>query len=397
MNPGNKPIPRAWRPLREAAMPITPALSVCLDVLRWTAAFAVLVGHVRAFAFPPYGSVANPGVLAGAFYWLTGFGHQAVMVFFVLSGFLVGGRAAENIARGRFDSRSYLIDRTARLYPVLLAGLLLTGLLDWAGYRWLADSGVYTASAAHPVGVLDYPAVEHLKVPIFLLNVGMLQGLAGPSFGCNGPLWSLSMEFWYYLLFPLLLLPWSRLPLPRRLGAAALLVAVGVLLARNTSFYTYFLIWLLGVAARTVRLPRLPSWAAFGLLGGTLAASRAAICPGYAGDLLVGLACMLVLVSVGEGGWFPQWGAAGSKRLADFSYSLYCCHFPVAAFGTALFLSPAHASAWPVAGRAAAGLSLAALCLAVSFAVSRITEARTAGIRAWLKRVLPFPDRSVAC
>ena len=35
--------------------------------------------------------------------------------------------------------------------------------------------------------------------------------LASPSFGTNGPLWSLSFEFWFYALYPVLLVVSGRL------------------------------------------------------------------------------------------------------------------------------------------------------------------------------------------
>lgn len=119
--------------VREEPVQISPRLFAALDFLRWTAAFAVLAGHVRAFCFPPYGEFANPGVLTRAFYLGTGFGHQAVMVFFVLSGFLVGGRALEKMEHQKFKPGDYMIDRVSRLYPVFIACLVLTAYLYCKG------------------------------------------------------------------------------------------------------------------------------------------------------------------------------------------------------------------------------------------------------------------------
>jgi peptidoglycan/LPS O-acetylase OafA/YrhL len=66
-------------------------LSTFLHFLRWISALTVLVWHLVVFLFVPYSQLQSPGVLLKMFYWATGFGHQAVLVFFVLSGFLVGG------------------------------------------------------------------------------------------------------------------------------------------------------------------------------------------------------------------------------------------------------------------------------------------------------------------
>lgn len=110
--------------LHRSPIEINPRLGATLDFLRWTSALAVLAGHVRLFLFPPMESIAHPGLPLKTFYLLTGFGHQAVMIFFVLSGFLVGGRAAEKLSDGTFRMADYLADRVSRLKPVLFSSLV---------------------------------------------------------------------------------------------------------------------------------------------------------------------------------------------------------------------------------------------------------------------------------
>ena len=68
------------------------AASVHLDALRGLAALAVFVGHLRSLLFVDYytDSVVR-GSAIEAVYLLTSLGHQAVMVFFVLSGYLISG------------------------------------------------------------------------------------------------------------------------------------------------------------------------------------------------------------------------------------------------------------------------------------------------------------------
>ena len=58
-------------------------------------------------------------------------GHEAVIVFSVLSGFLVGGRGFERIKDGSMNVGSYAIDRFARICPLLAAifSILLPALL----------------------------------------------------------------------------------------------------------------------------------------------------------------------------------------------------------------------------------------------------------------------------
>ena len=53
-----------------------------LNLARWVAAALVVVEHVRNLIFIDYGSLESPTVIHKGFYFLTGFGHEAVVIFF---------------------------------------------------------------------------------------------------------------------------------------------------------------------------------------------------------------------------------------------------------------------------------------------------------------------------
>ena len=99
-----------------------------LDSLRFIAAFMVLLSHARNTFFPPFGElpVDQQNIFSMVFTMFCRMGHEAVIVFFVLSGFLVGGRGFERMKNGSMNVGSYAIDRFARIcpppscYPVLL-------------------------------------------------------------------------------------------------------------------------------------------------------------------------------------------------------------------------------------------------------------------------------------
>lgn len=88
----------------------------------------VLLSHARNTFFPAFGDLPedqhNP--FSMAFTMFCRMGHEAVIVFFVLSGFLVGGRGFERIKDGSMNVGSYAIDRFSRItpplgcYPILL-------------------------------------------------------------------------------------------------------------------------------------------------------------------------------------------------------------------------------------------------------------------------------------
>ena len=76
---------------------MSPQFSGFLDFIRWMAALLVVLQHIRYLWFAEYADIQNKTILFKLFYFLTGFGSEAVMVFFVLSGFLVGGGGLKKI------------------------------------------------------------------------------------------------------------------------------------------------------------------------------------------------------------------------------------------------------------------------------------------------------------
>jgi peptidoglycan/LPS O-acetylase OafA/YrhL len=244
---------------------INAALSIRLDMLRWVAALLVVLSHMRPLLFVDYEDVENQNsVLIKFFYFMTGFGHEAVMVFFVISGLLVGGVSANKFAERRFSARSYVVHRFARIYLVFLPALLAGYLLDTVGSTYLDSSGLYTHTGEYRFSA---DAVDRMGTVIALGNVVMLQEVFFPPLGSNGPLWSLAYEWWYYILFfcglQMLLLrdcPWKQAAYGTVLTLSIFLLPLPILL--------WFPIWLTGVAvALCARLrfhvPRLLGYAFF--------------------------------------------------------------------------------------------------------------------------------------
>jgi len=108
------------------------AASAHLDALRGIAAVGVCLSHLRDFFFQDYPQVPHHSVLLALTYVATGLGHQWVIVFFVLSGYLVGGSVLRSMSLDRWSWRDYLLRRGTRLYAVLVPALALGGLLDLA-------------------------------------------------------------------------------------------------------------------------------------------------------------------------------------------------------------------------------------------------------------------------
>jgi peptidoglycan/LPS O-acetylase OafA/YrhL len=168
--------------------------------------------------------VIVPYVLAGA-------GHQAVIVFFVLSGYFISGSVFQAIERKRWLWKDYLLRRLLRLWVVLLPALLVCVLWDTLG-RHLGH-----APGRYPAGVFNPSA--------WWGNLLFVQTILVPVFGSDSALWSLANEFWYYMLFPLAFLA-AHAATPRGLRLLYTALFLGGVWFVRGDVLRYFPIWLLG-------------------------------------------------------------------------------------------------------------------------------------------------------
>jgi len=193
---------------------VNKATSYYLDLIRFIAAMAVFQSH------------ASMGPWTGGFLrQLRPLGMEAVVIFFVLSGFVIGFVTKEREG----SAGIYAVSRLARVYSVCLPALLITFGLDAMGRS--INPEFYSGQEAYsPQRVL------------WLL-------MAGTTFttevwwnhiwiGINSSYWSMGYEVPYYVAFGLAMF----LPRYHGLAAAALLMAV---VGPNVA--VLFPVWLLGV------------------------------------------------------------------------------------------------------------------------------------------------------
>ncbi|UQV45195.1 acyltransferase family protein [Janthinobacterium lividum] len=172
--------------------------SIWLNVMRALAAQAVVVGHANDLFFD-YAATTG-GWLPELAHMCGSSAHKAVIMFFVMSGFLIGGPVIDALRAGRFDSFKYFIDRLTRLWIVILPALLMTALLDALAFRY--GDGVSLLASRTPFFPAWWSSIEPDSIKTFVLNVFFLQMIIGFQYGTNLSLWSLSNEFWYYILLP---------------------------------------------------------------------------------------------------------------------------------------------------------------------------------------------------
>jgi peptidoglycan/LPS O-acetylase OafA/YrhL len=380
---------------------MTPALSRFIDMARWMAALLVALHHTHN-AFVNHADIMTAPHAAPVYVWwfVTAypFAHGAVVVFFVLSGFLVGGAVIERARDGKRYLRNYLIDRTSRIYIVLLPVLVLSAALDLIGMHVFAGLGIY-----------EQPLYDTaFRFENLLASVVSLQGIWFAPFGTNMALWSLGMEYWYYIVCGLVVLPLSAGYLAgARWAGCALGVAIFTALALSPTFFLFgALVWALGALVRFAPRPIMRSkWAALLLWLAALAAirliTRGAIIEAHplkeAIDSVNALlfANVLLTLRFDEGEGFALCRSKIHAKMADFSYTLYALHMPVLVWLwaiSALLFGPDWRLQLATPGHYAFAVLALLVVLIVSYGLSRLTEARTGDLRSWLRRVLPGGD-----
>ncbi len=355
----------------------------------------MLLWHWRNLFFIDYHALAQPSALVATFYFATGFGHEAVMIFFVLSGYFIGSSVMRDVGAGAWSWRRYLTNRATRLQIVLLPALALGAAWDLSGLALFGADGVY-GGARPAVGhtIINFPVETRLGWPVAIGNALFLQNVRGvPTLGSNTPLWSLSFEWWYYVLFPLAVLALAHRTRPRhRLGYALAAALVGWFV--GPTILAFGTIWLLGAL---VSMAPAPTWTrarwyppvALALAGAgfVLAATLSrghVLRPGIRTDFLVGAAFALLLYALLTGLRRSRWPRyqALATALAGCSYTLYLVHVPVLVFLTAWLCGSAR---WaPDPPHLAAGLAVLAGVFAYAYGLASVTEAHTQGLRRWL-------------
>jgi peptidoglycan/LPS O-acetylase OafA/YrhL len=367
-----------------------------LDGLRGLAALWVMLHHARWLLWEGWESFrqhTSDYSLAGkALVFLLAplrYGHEAVIFFFLLSGFVIHlGYAKRLVAapeQARFGWLAYLGRRARRLYPPLVLALVLTFLLDWIG---LAQGwSIYRGETPYPL--INSSIRPDLRAEVAAGNLAFLMRGWFPCYGSNGPLWSLHFEWWFYMIYPLVwLLARRSLGLATAFVAAAFAAGwfvTGGWLLPIAQIFIALLTWWFGALLAEIHVGRWRvrwSWLAplvlllpaLPILLPRIAVFAPAWTKGWAADTLYGLgfaglfACCFMLR---ERGWRLR-PLAGLRPLGEMSYTLYVTHMPILVFISGWLLHsrtnlslPAHFG-WFAAGALA--------CLLVAWAAHFLVE-----------------------
>lgn len=171
-----------------------------LTGLRFLAAMQVLVLHNGFFFSDNVVRPAQPFLVAAPI-WIRNIaasGGVGVGLFFVLSGFILSYNYFDELVDGRINRRSFWVARLARIYPVYIFSLL------FAYPIFLREALVHQSSLRDAGIVLGYgTAAAVTLLQSWLPQTAML---------LNPPGWSLSVEAFFYVMFPFLVMKLVRLP-----------------------------------------------------------------------------------------------------------------------------------------------------------------------------------------
>lgn len=180
---------------------ITPAQSTYLDFARAAAAMTVLFGHGATM------------FLDGSLLQKANFQVVGVLVFFLLSGFLISYSVFRKHSDSDYTFTDYFIDRFCRIYCAFIPALIFVWLVD------IQTISLPLMASAERLAQLDWiPSIpENLNVTTWLGNLLMMQDfpvfqvlrVAGvpdnalfiDTYGSGSPFWTISIEWWLYMLF----------------------------------------------------------------------------------------------------------------------------------------------------------------------------------------------------
>ena len=347
-----------------------------VDWMRFVAAFMVVVCHARGYNWVEWVSLSKvyQTPFIELFFASTRAGLEWVVVFFVLSGFLVGGGVISRCLQGTFDYRLFTIDRISRIWVPLIPCLVLSlGVALFCGLQF---------SLADMVG-----------------NALGLQGIFFKSFAHNEPLWSLSYEVWFYVIIGSLGVILTAGSRPRMVAFSTLVMGFAVFTKLSPNF---LLCWLLGAFSYFLISER----KRYGLMIAALllAVSGAAIsqlqseslslsrntllsflpCRNIATliesagiGLLIASICRIqpasqVMVRVDKLG----------TTLAAFSYTLYLTHYPI--LGLWEHFIPERSPSFTAISFAIFVAKICS-CLLVGWLLYLPFEAKTSVVRGWLR------------
>ncbi|MGN6291497.1 MAG: acyltransferase family protein [Chitinophagaceae bacterium] len=327
---------------------------VFLDGLRGFAALYVMIGHARWFLWEGADAFhANQHTysllnkLQVYFFSLFKYGHQMVLFFFVLSGFVIHLKQAKKLNdTGTFSLDGYFWRRAKRIVPPVIFALMLTFFCDRIVEQ--ISASIYTRTT--PIDLINSNISFDHDLTTLIGNLLFVQETYVPVFGSNGPLWSLKYEWWFYIIYPILLVA-NKKNVVYSLLLIAVLSALSLVgwswgIKLLDDVLAYLICWWLGCFCADIYVGRIkiPVWM-FYLAGCCLFAiplnTKLFLNSNILKDVIISIGFWGVLSILLE---YSKRGAhfgllTRMKVLGDFSYSLYVIHVPLLVLANGVLLN----------------------------------------------------------
>jgi peptidoglycan/LPS O-acetylase OafA/YrhL len=306
--------------------------STTLDLVRFLCSQGVLAGHLFYFL--------NIG--AGS---LTGLASYCVLIFFVLSGFLISLSLFRNLSSDQsYNFGSYFRDRFFRIYPPFLASLVFVFALDAIGF--LIASQPFSLTAYLFEFIVNILQLQEFPAATYLNEQFMIEFFRFNCFGTNLPLWTIGIEWWMYMFFGLGVFLWTG-----KIKFRIMYVPILFILMISPVYFIFrathmapglTLYWFMGtlitLISGKVSIKKGVTPVAAGILL-ILAGLTSFHQLGFTPSIIIFCVGLLTLQAVEQGCHFTVNKSIRrtAKFLAGYSYSLYLIHYPILYFAVYVF------------------------------------------------------------
>ncbi|WP_165313328.1 acyltransferase family protein [Vibrio ziniensis] len=290
--------------------------SLYLDAIRFLAACLVVIYHT---------SGEN---ITGGFLWqLNVYGHPSVIVFFVLSGYVIAF-VADTKEKTLSD---YLAARLSRLYSIIVPAIVITLICNEIGGLYISNEYNGPWNENEPNTYARYFAALLMLQNVWGLDLSPTN---------NGSFWSLSYEFFYYVLFAGIF--YCK-------GFSRFAICTAAIVISGPKIIALAPIWWLGYVAyrlNTTQKIVIPAWLSVSLFSSGL--FLLAIVPHFselfrfqtlhfgdkvAFDYLIGLGFFIHLLGVPQVAkmlsYFLNIAEPTIKRMSYTTFSIYLFHLPI--------------------------------------------------------------------
>jgi peptidoglycan/LPS O-acetylase OafA/YrhL len=307
-------------------MTLTATQSAIIHWVRFVCSQAVVLAH-----------------LFGFFHWEIGpfnaMGSYAVLVFFILSGFLIAFSIRQKSQQlPDYGLMDYLRDRFFRIYPPFVATLLLVFVLDIAQFEYTQQ--LYSFKQYIVNLSINLLQLQEFPLATYLNDHYMIEAFRFRVMGTNIPLWTISIEWWLYIFYGFLMFYIVKTHRVKMIHWALLLF-----FALSPLYYMFIaarmdkgltLIWFLGALGVTAQFTAFKNLSKRTLLLSVLLlliGLTGFFKLGYNGAILIFfLGFYFIMAHKTDRLTIVERSHSIAKFLADYSYSLYLTHYSLILF-----------------------------------------------------------------